>query len=343
MPRQKHRNAQSRRTGPAGLFPAVLLLLILSGCYQLRPVSPVDTAELTRKARMLLIDYTTNESPLLRSHAIEALAESSQVSAAPFILAGFDDQYWGVRFSACLAVLKMHYKPAEALLVNMVKDRNLSVRAAGAGALHVLGDQRYTSVLGTTLFDEDSIVRRNTAMVFARMGDPAAVKLLKKVQRRDEDLSVRIQVTEAMAVLGNKRAQRVMLNYCRSAYDDEVILAMLALARAKCVEATEQIAYVYDESKTSQRLGMRLVAARALAALDDYRGRRDALNALRYRRGPADQSARIRKLGALALAEIADPENLAALKHGLNDPDGNVRIATALAILKSNSSSEFAN
>lgn len=310
------------------------VIAIVSGCSELHSGGPVDPAALERRARTLLIDYSGHESPLLRSHAIEALASSNQTAAVSFVLAGLEDTYWGVRFSACMAVLEMRYEPADALLLERLKDPNRSVRAAAAGALHVLGDRRHTGILGRTLFDDNVLVRRNTAMVLGRLGERSVVKLLKGALR-DDDLSVRLQVTEAMAILGNKRAQRFMLSYCQSAYDDEAVLGMLALAEAKVSEAIDQIAYVYERSDDRSRLGMRLVAARALAALGDDRGREAALTALRYRRGPADESARIRKLAALALARMSDPANLGHLQGRLDDSDPDVQIAAALAILKS--------
>jgi len=319
-----------------------IVIYVVSGCSQLPTGRFVDATELAGRARTLLIEYTTDPSPLLRSHAIEALAEANQSAAAQFVLAGLDDEYWGVRFAACMGVLTMRYEPGKALLVAKLKDPDCSVQAAAAGALHVLGDQRYTSILGRTLFDENVVVRRNTAMVLGRMGDPGAVKILRQAQLHDDDLSVRLQATEAMAVLGDTHARMLMLNYLRSAYDDEVILAMLTLARAKCTdpEIIERIGYVYEQSGDRRRLGMRLVAARALAALGDHRGRRDALKALRYRSGEPDQATRIRKLAAMALAETANRENLACLRAALNDANADVRIAVALAILKCVGASE---
>lgn len=314
-----------------------LLVGLAAGCAQVRPRGPVNPDQLAVRARLTLVNAMDDPSPLIRAHAIEALGEAGQSSSVQYVLMGLSDKYWGVRFAACMAVLRMRYEPAKGLLVEKTRDPNRSVQAAAAGALHVLGDQQYTSILGDTLFDKDPVVRRNTAMVLGRMGEPAANKLLKRARLRDKDLSVKLQVLEAMTVLGDRRSQRLMLNYCRSGYDDEIALAVLALGQANCQEAREQIVYVFEDSSRSGRLGMRLLSARALAMLGDERGREDARGALGYRRSTSAtvSAQQIRHLAALALAAMPDPDDLPYLGPLLDDPDPDVRIAGALAILKS--------
>ncbi|MFA5865835.1 MAG: HEAT repeat domain-containing protein [Phycisphaerae bacterium] len=308
-------------------------LLLAMGCSQ-APVAPrAGERELTERSRATLINFTHAESPLLRSHALEALADSDQASAGKIILEGLNDNYWGVRFTACMAIMKLKYAPAKPLLVKAMNDPNLSVQAAAAGTLHVLGDQRFTSRLGQMLFDKNPIVRRNAATVLGRMGDPGAVKLLRSALR-DDDISLKLQVLEAMTLLGNSRAIRLMINYCRSVYDDECILAMLTLAQARSNEALDQITYVYETSSSQDRLGMRLVAARALAMMGDNRGRNVALSSLQYYTGRLGQAATIRTLAAMALGEMKDKTTLGALEQALSDQDPDVQIIAASAILK---------
>jgi HEAT repeat protein len=109
---------------------------------------------------------------------------------------------------------------------------------------------------------------------------------------------------------------------------------MLSLARANVEDAGDMIAYVYERSGAPDRLGMRLVAARALAMLRDYRGKGVALNALNYRTGDPARAATIRNLAAMALGEMKDASTLGALEQAMNDPSEDVRIAASLAILK---------
>ncbi len=294
----------------------------------------VNERDLVERARATLIGATHSHMPLLRSHAIEALAEADQSSGINMILEGLNDEYWGVRFTACMSIMQLKYTPAKTRLIKLVSnDPDRSVQAAAAGALNVLGDTRFTSILGRTLFDKNVIVRRNTTTVLGRMGKPDALRLLRAAMN-DEDMSVRLQALEAMTLLGNPKAQRLMIGYCQSVYDDECILAILTIGRAKIEAGGNQVAYVYDRSPVPRRLGMKLVAARTLAMLDDYRGKQVALDALRYRSGPPAQSAGIRNLAAMALGEMADKAALPALRQALNDPDPDVQIAAALAILK---------
>jgi HEAT repeat protein len=309
------------------------VMIFFGGCAQAPVSQKLNDRELTDRARGILVTYTHAESALYRAHAIEALADADQTSAAHYVVAGLTDVYWGVRFSACMALMKFKYAPAKALLTNRLNDPNKSVQAAAAGALHLLGEKQYIPKLDLLLFDKDPIVRRNTATVLGRMGDPGAIKLLRATLH-EEDLSLKLQVLEAMTLLRYAPATRLMMTYCRSIYDDECILAMQTLGQARCEEAGPDITYVYDKSNTADRLGMRLVAARALAMLGDDQGRNTAVAALQFNPGRLGPAATIRNLAAMALGEIKDKTTLGNLEQALSDNDPDVRIAAAAATLK---------
>jgi HEAT repeat protein len=312
---------------------AVSMVVLCVGCSEMQPRPSIEANRLAQKARSLLVTYTVDQSPLLRAHAIEALAETDQISAVDSILDALEDEHPGVRFAACMAILRMRYDPAEAKLIGKLQDTDHSVRVAAAGALRSLGNRKYSGVLANMLIAKDAAVRRNTALVLGRIGERGAIKLLRKAQM-DDDISVRLQVVEAMAALGDENAQRLMINCCSSAFDDEAILAMLALGQAGCSQAKEKITYIYEQSRSADRLGMQLVAARALALLGDDRGQQTAREALTYRTGDAQGAARIRNLAAIALSEMRDPNNLKYLQPLLDEEDPDVRIAGALAVLK---------
>ncbi len=324
------------------LFSLLLLLFFVScepiGLKLNRPIPKINVFELQRKARSVLINYTYSKDPLLRSHAIESLAKSKQVSTIDVILSGLEDDYWGVRFTSALAIMELKYDKAKPILLRKIKqEKNKSVKIAISATLHSMGDERFTSLIGQGLFDRtDPIVRRNAALVLGRLGQKGAIKILRSALR-DDDISVRLQVLEALTLLGNTRAQRLMLDsYLRSYYDDERILAILALANAKVVEAKPPIIKIFDESKSRSRLGMKLISARALAMLGDFRGRETALDALDYKDKDKSKQTLIRKLAALALAEMPqDNYTLYKLSRKLTDPNPDVRIASAFAILKS--------
>lgn len=322
-------------TNAAAALFAAAVCIASAGCSQ-TPVTPprMSEKELADRSRTLLVAFTHHDSPLLRSHAIEALAETRQIAAANAVLEGLNDSYWGVRFAAAMAVMDLRYAPAKPLLDKRLTDPDKSVQAAAAGALHVLGDKRHSALLAQLLFDKNVVVRRNAATVLGRMGDAGAVKLLKPAIH-DKDMSVRLQVLEAMALLGYNRATQLMLaSYCRSVFDDECILAMMTLARVRCMDAVEPLGYIFEQSRAPDRFGMRLVAARALAMLDDYRGRDAALTGLRYYSGRLGKASTIRTLAAMALGEMEDRTLLGPLEKTLADNDPDVQIAAAAAILK---------
>ena len=94
---------------------------------------------------------------------------------------------------------------------------------------------------------------------------------------------------------------------------------MLALAKAKVSTAQEPIAYVYEKSASQDRLGMKLIAARALAMFGDYRGKATAIYAIQFRTTRLGLAASIRTLATHALAEMKDPTVLNYLARALAD------------------------
>lgn len=301
-----------------------------NNCKEINPL------KLQQKARAVLTNYTYAEDPILRSNAIESLAKSHQITTLEIILSGLDDPYWGVRFTSALALMELKPEKAIPILKEKIKkEENKSVKAAIAAALHSMGNEEFTSIIGNALFDKDPIVRRNAALILGRLADRRAIKILRYALR-DDDLSVKLQVLEALTLLGDSRAQRLMLDsYLRSYYDDEKILAILALAEAGVEEAKDRLIEIFQESSDPQRLGMRLVAARGLAMLGDMRGKNTAIKALNFKSKDSEKEKLIQTLSALALAYMPeDKHTLCALAEKLTDNNPQVRIAAAFAILK---------
>jgi len=306
----------------------------VGSCAENIPVCKADATSTTMRARKLLVKLTGHETALIRLHAVEALGESGEISAIEQIHRCFGDEYAGVRFAACMAVMKLRDQSAKPLLRKLLDDPDLSVQAAAAAAMDVLGDKRYRRVMAKALKSDDATVRRNACLVIGRMGDRDADVVVKQAALTDKDLSVRLQATEAMALLGNTRALKLMMNYCRSAYDDERILALLTLGQAEAHEVLDEIVYVYEHSQSRGQLGMRLVAGRALGMLGDDRGFAEAVDALDYNEDLDSASAQIRMLAAMALGDIGKPAALCVLQEALKDQDQDVGIAAACAILK---------
>lgn len=295
-----------------------------------------DVGGLALEAREVLIDYTTSPTPVLRVHAIEALGQVARVSSVRYILKGLRDEYWGVRFAACMALMELGHQGASPLLEQRLEDTDISVRVAAAGALHSFGQKRHFDIFGQALNSEEPMVRRNACMVIGRMGDrdEGALKVLRQLYLREDDMAVKLLVAEAMALLGDKKMLRMMANYARSGYDDEQIVGLLAIGEVGGDQWLDQVAYVYQQSRGSRRLGMRLVAGRALAMMGDDRGFGAAVRALSHKSGSSSESAQIRALAAMAVGQMSRPEALCKLRGLLEDLEDEVRVAAAGAILK---------
>ena len=313
------------------------LAVVVGGCSNGGFRCKIDNVQpLALEARDVLIDQTTSPTPVLRAHAVEALGQVARVSSIRYILTALSDEYSGVRFAACMALMELGYQAAEPLLEGHLEDPDVSVRVAAAGALHSLGQKRHFAIFGQAIKSQEPTVRRNACLVIGRMGDtdPGLLKVLRRIYVRDEDMSVKLQAAEAMALLGDKKMQRMMANYSRSGYDDEQILGLLTIGQIGGDQWLEQVAYVYQQSRGGKRLGMRLVAGRALAMMGDDRGFNTALRALSHKSGSSSESARVRALAAMAVGQMGRPEALCKLRSLLEDVDDEVRVAGACAILK---------
>lgn len=315
------------------LISTMVLVSVVAGCSQATmPMTAGETSSVSKQAEQLLLDQTSSANPLHRTHALEALVDLGHSRAGRLLMNSLDHEYWGVRFAACVGIMEVRFRPARDMLLDRLDDEDRSVRAAAVGALHVIGDKRFTSRLGTYLFDASPVVRRNTALVLGRMGEGGSVTLLRQALR-DDDSGVRLQALEALAMLGNQRAVRLLHTSCRSYFDDEASMALLAVGVIGDAKALDVVRRVYEDSKRPGRLGLRLVAGRAMALLGDTRAFAEAVDALDYRGKHPAMTQRIRALAALALGDMGDPAALRPLSQAMQDELMVVRIAAAKAVL----------
>ena len=227
------------------------------------------------------------------------------------------------------------------LLQSQLKDENTAVRAAAIFALHRLGDTSHTKELaGLLLYSSDQEVRRNTAMIFAELGDPKAMPVLRRALR-DNDIVVRWHVHEAMARLGDKEAIDQLIMFAHSGYGDERLIGILALGRIGDRQANSSL---QDMVRRNNALEVKLAALRALGQIGNPVGQDIARKALTWTAEkpgkdisyePQDiRQVRVRSMASLALADIARPDVVPDLLERMRRDDPRVGVAAATAILR---------
>jgi len=288
--------------------------------------------DLRGDARTALRAATELPDPVLRAHAIEGVKQALQADGWPtvptfeprrLILAGLGDRQPVARMAACFAAGELKLEPARDALVDLAGDDDDLVQIAARYALHRLGDTRLSPDLERTARSNKPAVRGTTALALGLLKEPSALNVLRPMQA-DRSATVRLQVAEAMWRLGEMDGLQTLVGATISAYPDDRMLAILALAQPRDTRVIEhvrgQLTHEYPE--------VALVAARAMGMLGSDAGYGVAL------RGARSVDPRQRVLAALAFGAIDRPDAADVLAGLLKDADADVRIAAATAILQ---------
>jgi HEAT repeat protein len=335
-----------RRRGWLAVAAFLSLMLILAvGCVE-RPVreklSPDELAAFRDDAVKFLQDAAFSDEPPLRVNAIEALADVAPREGLQAFDLNLENEYAGASFAALMAVGSIRH----AALVERVRTRaehaDANVRIAALYALHRLGDRHRTGELGDLLLNHrDARVRANAALAVGRLGEPSSTTLLHRALRHEKKEAPKLNILEALAIMGDKHATERLIFAGYSAYPDQATFALQALANARSPEAEELFR---DRLETKGFPEINLAAARGLGRLGDESGltlalarlKFDAPQAGRPNDPPAQQISRIRGLAALACEAIGNPDSLPALREAfyLEGQPAYVRLATARAAIR---------
>jgi len=294
---------------------------------RIEPAPPRAAVEvkdsLKTAAREQLTAALVDRDALIRMHAVEAVKEAMGSGGRDQILAAFLDAQAPVRFVAAMAAGELRLEPALPLLRRaMNSDKDSHVQIAAIFALHRMGDTRYSSGLEEALKSFDPEVRSNSAVALGRLGEKSAIKILRPVLR-DPKAETRLQAAEAIWRLGDEEGLKYLVAASLSGHPAHKIVAIMGLAGPRDRRVIEHVRAGLD----SEYIEVALVACRALGMLGSDEAYMLAANATRS--GEWQQ----RHLAALALGSIGRADSQDLLEPLLRDPELDVRVAAATAIL----------
>ena len=339
------RNSQTIKT----LGCVVLLgVLALGGCgekemeYQPAPVEP---NKVRVDAQAVLSQSAVSSDVMTRMHAIEAIANAGRLDMAGLCLQGLNDKSVKVRFAAAMALGDLKYAPAKASLLKLVEDPKSDQRVVCAAiyALKELGNTEYAYQLGTMLFSNFTPARAEAAHAMGKMGEPSAIAPLRALLREEVDPSVRLSGFEALARLGDVRSMNILESYGNELFLDMRLAAVPTIAEVRTPHAINVLTELLQPANPPR---LRVMAAGALGTLGDTthldiceKAIGDPFGIYREKYGdtrlPQEiELASLRRLAALAMGEIGNPRSLAWVYPLLQDQDGAVRVAAALAAMQ---------
>jgi len=198
----------------------------------------------------------------------------------------------------------------------------------------------------------EKTVRANAAMILGRMGEPSAIQPLKDLWLDDRDKRVRVQVTEALALLGDQRSVALLETHTTRPFLDDQISAIQTRTKIHSPQAIRVLAELFKKRKVRAHPSVQIAALGALAELDNKTaaGYRYCLEALLspellmkefYKESgngqtevSQDEAASVQTLAAMSLGQMGDEKAVGHLVPFLENADGTVRVAAAMSILK---------
>lgn len=329
----------------AGLLVAAVA--IVAGCA---PEPPVDLAKIYADARGTLDRGLADEDPFTRSHTIEALADTVGLHAGQSYERALADPSPLVRFAAAMAIGDTGYGPAKTHLLKMAQDKELEpdrrVVPAVIYALYRLQDTTYAGDLFGLLFDTEREVRANAALAMGKMQEASGIGPLKTRLSDEQDPLVRLQIIESLAMLGDGVSALSLEAYTKKTpFMDERLVAIPAMARVRSTTAAHVLTELL-ESRQPPRV--RVAAAGALgmlgqsnptgydlcrAAANDPRKVLDQSHGGR-RPGSELEVASLQRLAAISLGWMGNRAAVVDLHRLLDSPDGAIRAAAAMSILR---------
>ena len=287
-----------------------------------RVVVAIDQTLRTQSMQHIEAAFASSD-PFLRANAVEATQRAIGAQGAARVIAALDDSEAVVRFAGTMAAGSLELKQAYPKLKSMLDDTNPSVCVAVRYALHRLGDVSNSRDLEIFSTSPDARVRANVALALGLLGEPTGIRLLRPMQA-DIDPAARMQAFEAMYRLGDERAREKLIIGTVSAFPDDQIISLLALAGPR----DNRVFKVLAGKLTSDYPEVSLAAARALGMIGSDDGMTVALKSL------SSNDPRQRAMAALALGDIGRADAQGALGKLLRDATPSVRLAAATAILQ---------
>jgi len=344
----------TRKLDIRSILTMLLATGMLAGCQDVWQTRvKLDYGQVYLDARTALMQAADDPDPVTRTNAVEALSQTLGEEAGAVYTQALKDPYPSVRFAAAMAVGDLRYEPAKTTLQAMalpggqsdMAEPDKRVFCAVIYALHQLGDTTYTSELSDLLRDAEKEVRANAAMVMGKMGEPSAVVPLQMQLADEQDPTVQLELVEALALLGDQKNIDRLEAYTKTQILEDQLVAISAMGHVRSAR-TFPVLQAMTADRYPPRIRVAALGALAKLGQVDSAGYRLALKSVRKpeevmrkaykgkRQVSQLEVLSLQRLAAISLGWMKMLDAAAALHPLLHSPDGGVRVASAMSLVR---------
>jgi len=314
---------------------ALALLSLCGGCSSTLPSSDSPNSALKSKAYDVIARSLNDADPIIRSNAVGVVGEIRLMPLMPRVVQLMGDPIVPVRFQALIAAGDMRYTRAAQQIqqVYLSPQQDINVRMAAAYALVKMGSLQHADYYMRQIKHTDCTIRANAALLIGKGAHRSGLPMLEwAINDQQSDERVRLQALESLAMLQWPSAYEKIWTRLISAFADDRIMGIQAMAHLRSHQAVGAITTMLDANEVPE---VRLAAAEQLGKLGDPIGESVVMEVLEKRpSGDPATRMRIKIMVAMAVGEI-DSERLPQhLPKLLKDPSKMVQLAAAKAIFR---------
>ncbi|RPI59204.1 MAG: HEAT repeat domain-containing protein, partial [Planctomycetaceae bacterium] len=225
----------------SGLFVVAALVagVLSAGCeHSAAPSQSVMSANPRNAvidAIATLRQAAESADPVVRSNAIEALAETVGDKEGGLYLQALNEKNPMVQFAGAMAIGDTRYAPAKEKLSQMADQAGPDKRvyAAVIYALYRLGDTSHMPDMVRLLQHREMEVRADAVMVLGKIGEPSAIYPLRAVLNDEREPRVELNIVEALAMLGEGDSSTRLERYARQRFFDQQLVIIPVIAHVR--------------------------------------------------------------------------------------------------------------
>jgi len=274
-----------------------------------------------------------NEEPRIRANAIEVVGTENIREYMPVVVEHLKDKVVPVRFAACVAIGDAKYTPAREKIKKLMNDQNENVSIAASYAINRIQGTRNYALLGKAIASKDQTVRANAAFLLGKTNDLSVLELLYWVKNHeDSDVKVRLEATEAIARLGDRKIYPKIWTMLISKYIENKLSGIRSLGYLGSGEAKNALLTMLND----ETLEIRIAAVGELGKMGDFAGEKiiaDALTSELRLQYNNEEIERILLISAVSIGQIKSASLTRYLPMLLQNKSEYVKIAASQAVL----------